>query len=1011
MPIVKTAGKIIYFAHVPKCGGSAVEHYLRARFGSIAFLDENFYALPGPLHWTRSSAHHIPIDILNRLFPVGFFDASFAIVRHPVERLLSEYHYLRDHLQRIDQSESFSSWIAHLDGAIAENPWLYDNHLRPMVDLIPEHATVFRLENGLDQIVAYLDDLVGPCGQPLCFERVLARDPSLPKVVPSPDDIATIERIYRQDFDTFGYARQTAAAPDRQVSMPVAPRTLAAPVSRQDRDALAAQFRASGIACFKDGDITQAHACLRFALNCAPDDAESHALIANTCLRLGALHLAVDHAAKALDRQPGNLDALVALAGARLRLKDPKARESIEALAPHEKLGDFRDLLRIALSANEGDDEGALFDLAQYLETHLQDVVAGELLAETFRAFRHTADEARFSQFLDGVGILADKTDCGPLEKPAPGQRACVDIIIPVYNAIDDLQACLASIRRWPSAAIGQIILVDDCSSPETAAWLAECRDCCPDVHLVRNAENLGFTRAVMAGVGHSSAPYMLFLNSDTQVTPHWLDGMLQAMQAGPQTALVGPLSNNGFHQTIRPVPAIGAAPPAEWTPDEIATLVQTTTQKVFPRVPLLSGFCLLVHRGAFDRAGGLDCEAFPHGYWEVQDLGLKLIDLGLDSVIADNVYVHHTGGGSIASKRRQDLTATGLARMYERYSALRVLMAEVVSASDPEVARFRMAWRARDLFAQISPSPKSGIPSDVPQAGPAIANACRKMPPASVAGREVCLFVMHCPLGAPLEYTITYLEALKRAGVLVIACLVVEDLSIPVADAVMDLADGVLLRENGGYDFGAWADLLRRFPQAWSAERLYLANDSVIGPFQPLGPMIDRIRDRNAGFFALSECTNTSHHAQSYFFGWSQQNLQSDALRSFWNTVQNEEDKLQVILRYECGIAPLSCNLPDPSQHFVFGAETLFGCEPSMMSGFNPTHSAWRRMLDLGFPFVKTDLLRDGVAPIDTSGWESICTGYGADTDAMMRHIEGSRINRLPFRKLDQPLTLSDHG
>jgi GT2 family glycosyltransferase len=1011
MPIVKTAGKIIYFAHVPKCGGSAVEHYLRARFGAVAFLDKNFYALPGSRHWTRSSAQHIPIDILNRLFPVGFFDASFAIVRHPVERLLSEYHYLRDHLRRVDHSESFSSWIAHLDSAIAENPWLYDNHLRPMVDLIPGHATVFQLENGLDQIVAYLDELVGTCDQPLRFERILSRDPSIPKVVPSPADIATIERIYRQDFDTFGYARQTAAAPGRLVSTPVAPWTLAVPVPSPDRDALAARFRASGIACFRDGDITQAHAYLRFALNCAPDDAESHALIANTSLRLGALYLAVDHAAKTLDQQPGNLDALVALAGARLRLKDSKARESIEALAPYEQLGDFRELLRIALLANEGDDEAALFDLAQYLETHLLDVSAGELLTETFRAFRDTADEARFSQFLDGIGVLADKADCVPLEKPEPGQKACVDIIIPVYNAIDDLQVCLASISRWPSAAIGQIILVDDCSSPETAAWLAEYRDRCPDVHLVRNAENLGFTRSVMAGVGQSSAPYMLFLNSDTQVTPHWLDGMLQAMQAGPQTALVGPLSNNGFHQTIRPVPVIGAAPPAEWTPDEMAALVRTITQKVFPRFPLLSGFCLLVHRGAFDRAGGLDCEAFPHGYWEVQDLGLKLIDLGLDSVIADNVYVHHTGGGSIGNKRRQDLTATGLARMYERYSALRVLMAEVVSASDPEVARFRMAWNASDHFAQMGPSLKSQTPSDLPQVRPVVANVCRKTPLASVAGREVCLFVMHCPLGAPLEYTITYLEELKRAGLLVIACLVVEDLSIPVADAVMDLADGVLLRENCGYDFGAWADLLRGFPQVWSAERLYFANDSILGPFQPLGPMIDSIRDRNAGFFALSECTNTSYHAQSYFFGWSQQNFQSDALRRFWESISNEEDKTQVVLKYEYAIAPLSPALSDPSQHFVFGMETLFGCEPSKMSGFNPTHSAWRRMLDLGFPFVKTDLLRDGVAPIDTSGWESICTGYGADTDAMMRHIEGSRINRLSFRKHDQPLTLSHQG
>jgi len=986
MPFFKASQKVIYFAHVPKCGGSAVEHYLRARFGAVGFVDENFFSQPASQQWTRSSAKHISADSLDRLFPAGFFDASFAVVRHPVERLVSEYHFLRDKRPLIDRSVSFSTWVAHLDRAIAENSWLYDNHLRPMVDLIPAQATVFHLEDGLERVIPYLDDLVGPCDRSLQIERILTRDPGIPKAVPTPEDIATIERLYRQDFETFGYPLQ-AISP--RVALNPA-RVAATSALRPDRSADAASFRTKGIARFKDGDITQAHANFRFALNCAPENAESHALIANTALRLGALHLAVDHAAKALDGQPGNLDALVALAGAQLRLKDPKARESVEALAPYEQLGDFRHLLRIALSANEGEYEAVLFDLADYLETHQRDVFAGELLYKTFCAFRDGDDEERFRQFLDGVNVLADQAVRAPLEKPEPGRQAFVDIIIPVYNAIDELETCLASIRKWPSTAMGKIILVDDCSSEETAAWLAGYRDRHSDVRLIRNAENLGFTRAVMAGVRESHAPFMLFLNSDTQVTPHWLDGMLEAMQAGPQTALVGPLSNNGFHQTIRPTPPTGMAPPAGQDPDEMAAQVLAISQKVFPRVPFLSGFCLLVDRCAFDLAGGLDCEAFPHGYWEVQDLGLKLVDLGFDSVIADHVYVHHEGGGSIGNERRERLTAEGLVRMQERYSALRVLIAEAVSGSEPEIARHRLAWATRDRSTQ------STAPQRPPQIGHRVGQRCLQEPPESVAGREVCLFVTHCPLGAPLEYTLIYLEELKRAGLVVIVCLVVEDLSIPVVDKVFELADGVLLRENGGYDFGAWADILRRFPQVWGAERLYFANDSLVGPFQPLGPIIEQIRDRDAGFFALSECTFKKHHAQSFFFGWKQQNLASALLRAFWDSIKNFSDKDDVIKHYEMSIADLSDQLFDPTRQILFGFENVLSLGLLDLSGISLPHHAWRSLLAKGFPFVKMNLLREGILGVDSSDWETICATHGANIEAMHRSIEASRVNRL---------------
>ena len=262
----------------------------------------------------------------------------------------------------------------------------------------------------------------------------------------------------------------------------------------------------------------------------------------------------------------------------------------------------------------------------------------------------------------------------------------------------------------------------------------------------------------------------------------------------------------------------------------------------------------------------------------------------------------------------------------------------------------------------------------------------------------EICLFVTHAPVGQVSEYTLHYLMSLCAAGLRVVVCPIVQDLDVPLQRELVEPADAVLPRLDGGFDFAAWADMLAALPQIWDARRVYFVNDSIIGPFQSLNPLIDHIRQRNAGFFALSECTNSVYHAQSFFFGWNRVNLSSEALRAFWRTVAVQRSKDRVVFDYEHQIAPLSGELPDASQDFVFGMAKIFGADARHISCINPTHHAWRHLLSSGFPFVKTDLLRDGVGSVDASDWEEVCRAHGADIGALHRHIESSRVYRTAF-------------
>lgn len=213
MPIARIADKLVFFAHVPKCAGTAIDHYLSAQFGPLAFHDVRFNANPPRRRWTRSSPQHVEAESLARLFPEEFFDASFAVVRHPVIRLVSVFRFHRDIEGRIAADMPFSGWISTVARKRRTTPWQFDNHTRLMTEIVPQSAVVFRLEDGMAKVVDWLQDLAGP-------DRTLPRvvehrnvlstrlshegKPDNP-VILGREDIDAIAQLYRDDFERFGY--------------------------------------------------------------------------------------------------------------------------------------------------------------------------------------------------------------------------------------------------------------------------------------------------------------------------------------------------------------------------------------------------------------------------------------------------------------------------------------------------------------------------------------------------------------------------------------------------------------------------------------------------------------------------------------------------------------------------------------------------------------------------------------------------------------------------------------
>jgi hypothetical protein len=190
-------------------------HYLQDRFGTLAFHDDSFHWIPEAERWTRTSPQHINVEALNRIFPKGFFDETFAVVRHPVSRLISAYHFQLEVEKRITSKTSFGDWLISLKALKEANPYMLDNHTRPMDEIVPQNAKVFYLEDGFDDFIEWLDQTTGTSDGPRTMGSVNKRETNgagkSRKIEPTQEEIALITKLYAHDFERFGYRPEQPA--------------------------------------------------------------------------------------------------------------------------------------------------------------------------------------------------------------------------------------------------------------------------------------------------------------------------------------------------------------------------------------------------------------------------------------------------------------------------------------------------------------------------------------------------------------------------------------------------------------------------------------------------------------------------------------------------------------------------------------------------------------------------------------------------------------------------------
>ncbi|MCK4326613.1 glycosyltransferase family 2 protein [bacterium] len=232
-----------------------------------------------------------------------------------------------------------------------------------------------------------------------------------------------------------------------------------------------------------------------------------------------------------------------------------------------------------------------------------------------------------------------------------------LSIVIVNYNSAVVLSPCLNSIYGREANTDFEVFVVDN-NSNDNSAELVE-REF-PQVKIIKNKLNLGFSKGCNQGIQKSKGGYILLLNPDTIIKSHALEDMVGFMKREPDCGIVGPqiMDSDGTIQlSCRSFPSFRNALFNRYSlftrlfPNNRFSrgyLLSDWDHNQIREVDWVSGACMMVRRQALDNIGLLDERFFM--YCEDVDLCYRMKEQGWKVYYLPEVRITHCIGESSQS-------------------------------------------------------------------------------------------------------------------------------------------------------------------------------------------------------------------------------------------------------------------------------------------------------------------------------------------------------------------------
>lgn len=211
-----------------------------------------------------------------------------------------------------------------------------------------------------------------------------------------------------------------------------------------------------------------------------------------------------------------------------------------------------------------------------------------------------------------------------------------VSIISVNYNGADMTRNLLISLKNATYGAL-EIIIVDNASNNQLE--VDSLKQDFPEINLIRNAENLGFSGGNNMGIRAARGEYLLLINNDVEITPGFIEPLVDVFRKDPMAGMVSP--KIVFHNRNEQIQYAGSGGINSWTGrgnkrgfQEIDTGKYTATEETY----LVHGACLMVSRKLIEDVGLLHEGYFL--YYEEHDWsgrarkkGFKTYYVGLSKI------------------------------------------------------------------------------------------------------------------------------------------------------------------------------------------------------------------------------------------------------------------------------------------------------------------------------------------------------------------------------------------
>lgn len=229
-----------------------------------------------------------------------------------------------------------------------------------------------------------------------------------------------------------------------------------------------------------------------------------------------------------------------------------------------------------------------------------------------------------------------------------------LSVIIVNYNVEHFLEQCLLSLRKATRNVSAEIIVVDNNSVDGSVNMV---RDKFPEVSIIANKDNPGFSKANNQGIQLAKGEYILLLNPDTVVEETTLEKCVAFMDRTPDAGGLGVKMLDGKGNFL-PESKRGLPTPV------VAFYKIFGLSRLFPRskrfnryhlgylddnktheIEVLSGAYMFLRKAALDKTGLLDEDFFMYG--EDIDLSYRLIKAGYKNYYFPETRIIHYKGES----------------------------------------------------------------------------------------------------------------------------------------------------------------------------------------------------------------------------------------------------------------------------------------------------------------------------------------------------------------------------